>query len=236
MAQSDPSTRLSEAIALANAGQREQARALLLDLTRQYPDLELGWMWLAAVTDESEERITYLRRVLSINPANEKARGALTRLTGSAPEAPKAAPLPATASPINAKANSDTLLVVVLAMLLVTVVVGLGAVLLSQRNAQLSQPTASNTPTITASATLKFTLTPSNTPGGPTETPIAPKTLPPTWTPEPSQTPMPTFTAMPTSTDIPTATPVITVTPPPTNTSLPTLAPLPTSTPRSDTF
>lgn len=234
MAQSDPSTRLSEAIALANAGKSDEARTLLLELTQQYPDLEIAWMWLAAVTEDSEERITLLRRVLSINPANEKARSALTRLTGSAPEVPtSAAPIRSTPNP---KSNSDTLLVVILTMVLVTVVVGIGAVLLNQRNARTVPLTPSSTPTATVTATLRFTLTPSNTPGGPTETPIAPKTLPPTWTLEPSPTAMPTFTPLPTNTDVPPATPFSTVTPMATRTMLPTLAPLPTSTPHGDTF
>src|SRR5579872_3286085 len=82
MSQSDLTNRLNEAIRLVKAGQRPEARAILLGLSQQYPDLEQVWMWLATATDDTADRAQYLRRVLTINPRNDKARTALNRLTG----------------------------------------------------------------------------------------------------------------------------------------------------------
>src|SRR5512143_401621 len=93
MSQAELSSRLNEAIALINARQFAQAREILLDLSRRYPDLEIVWMWLSAAAEDTQEKITYLRRVLAINPANERARTALLNLTGSAEALP---PLPTT--------------------------------------------------------------------------------------------------------------------------------------------
>src|SRR5262249_40779279 len=88
MAQSDPVNRLNEAIVLINAGQRAEARTILLDLSKRYPTMELAWLWLAWVREDTEKRISYLRKVLSINPNNEKARAALTRLARVEPPPP----------------------------------------------------------------------------------------------------------------------------------------------------
>src|SRR5215831_3116297 len=111
MAQSDPVNRLNEAIALINAGQRAEARTILLDLSERYPTMELAWLWLASVTEDTEERIGYLRKVLSINPNNDKARAALTRLTGTElPAPPQAATSPAPEDgPISAPTSGGTL-------------------------------------------------------------------------------------------------------------------------------
>ncbi|NOG48290.1 MAG: hypothetical protein HND48_01715 [Chloroflexi bacterium] len=41
---------------------------------------ELAWIWLATVAINANERRDYLRRVLEINPRNQRAREALSRL------------------------------------------------------------------------------------------------------------------------------------------------------------
>lgn len=242
MAQSDPSVRLTEAIRLANSGQPEQARAQLLELTRQYPAMELAWLWLASVTDDSQERVRLLERVLSINPANEKARNALTRLTGSASVPPQSQPAPAltvpgttVARPANAMSMTDMILVIVAGLVALTVIAGL-AVLLIGRQQAAAIPTPQPTPTASLTATLRYTLTPSITPGGPTLTPIVPNTLPPSWTPAPSETTAPSFTPAPTLTDLPTSTPPptvpsVTVIPSAVPTVEPTVVVLPTTAP-----
>src|SRR5260221_14151668 len=85
MSQPDLADRLNQAIDLVRAGKREEARAILIPLSQQYPNLEQVWLWLASASEDTQERINYLRRVLDINPRNERARQAYTRLTGEAP-------------------------------------------------------------------------------------------------------------------------------------------------------
>jgi len=46
-------------------------------VTEQDPQNELAWHWLAGIAESSEEAVTYLRRVLQINPNNERAQKAL---------------------------------------------------------------------------------------------------------------------------------------------------------------
>lgn len=230
MAQGDPVAQLNQAIELFKAGEREEAFSLLRALTQQRPDMEMAWMWLAAVTEDTDQKISALQRVLKINPANEKARGALTRLTGTVPppDRPKA-------EPMAAPAGRNTGIVVLLGLLLATAVVVVVAALLSNPRIQgLLRPTASFTasPTQSLTPTLRLSLTPTNTPGGPTATQYELPTLPPTWTTIPTNTVIPSFTPQPSDTPNPSATVIAqnSVTPfiSPTPTSLPTLVPIPT--------
>ena len=41
---------------------------------------EMAWMWLASVSDSDEEKTSHLRKVLKINPSNEKAMESLERV------------------------------------------------------------------------------------------------------------------------------------------------------------
>ncbi len=241
---SDPIVQLREAIALAQSGQREAARSLLLELTAAHPNLELAWMWLASVTDEPNERVAILRRVLELNPANDKARAALSRLVADNPEpeiesAPPAAPEPPVESPVAPipsppnRSGIETALTIVAIVIAVIVIVLIGLNVLGGR--LFAQPTATLTlaPTFTPTFTPAISLTPSITPGGPTFTPFIQDTLPPTWTPAPTDTPPPTFTPLPTDTELPSATATPTTAIPTlgssaTPTLTPTLAPLAT--------
>ncbi|MBZ0303964.1 MAG: hypothetical protein K8J31_29770 [Anaerolineae bacterium] len=63
-----------EAIAIYRAGEKEQARALLLQAVDLDENHEQAWLWLSAVVDSVEDQITCLENVLTINPENEKAR------------------------------------------------------------------------------------------------------------------------------------------------------------------
>jgi hypothetical protein len=236
MSQAELTSRLNEAIALINARQFAQARGILLDLSRRYPDLEIVWMWLSAAAEDTQEKITYLRRVLAINPANEKARAALLNLTGSAealPPLPTAKPaVPAEVRRTAPTQSLEFVVLLVLAGLAVFIaVLLLGTVL----RPLLNPPTSTPTPTLTwtPSPTVPTdTPTLTITPGGPTMTMGGP-TLPPTWTPAPTYTPRPTRTFVPTMTPRPTITPLPTHTSSPTATQPPTNTPLPTETPTS---
>ncbi len=231
MGQPDLANRLNEAITLINAGRRPEARAILLDLSQQHPQSESVWMWRAAAAEDTDERISYLRRVLGINPRNDKARAALTRLTGQAPPAPEG--LTAASSPQPSGQSIETLLIGILVFALVVgAVVLLTAVASNLLN---PRPTATPIPSLTHTPLPTLTRTPSITPGGPTLTFPVGRTLPPSWTPQPSNTPAPTRTLADTLTPLPTFTPSQTPLPRPSWTPLPTFTPgglgLPTRTP-----
>src|SRR5215510_14744511 len=152
MSQPDPVNRLNEAITLMNAGQRAEARTILLELSWRYPAMELVWLWLASVTDDTDERIGHLKKVLEIHPHNQKARTALTRLTGVEPPPPP--PPPATAAPLSSAAlpstrTIETVLIVVLALIALTVVVVVLISLLTVVLTPQPTPTPTRTPTLT---------------------------------------------------------------------------------------
>ncbi len=71
---------LQKAIQAARSGRKVEARDLLLKLVEDDPQNEMAWMWLAGLVDSLEDRIIACENVLTINPANEKARAYLTKL------------------------------------------------------------------------------------------------------------------------------------------------------------
>lgn len=224
MSDADLTTILNEAAALIKAGQLDDARRLLLDLSARYPGNEALWMWLSAATQDRDLRVDYLRRALAINPANEKARAALTALLGEHADLPLLSSAPGgLGAPITMR-HIETGALVLLGILAVFVLVLLGGSLLMPI---LNPPTA--TPTPTATFTPSMTYTP-----GPTREPPATLTLPPSWTPappmtaHPTRTPAPTMTPQATYTALPTRTAVATFPPPaspsPTESNTPTPA------------
>lgn len=240
MSEAELTTTLNQAAALIKAGQLDEARRLLLDLSARYPESEALWMWLSAATPDRDQRVEYLRRALAINPANEKARAALTVLLGEDADLPPIPPAPAAppqsvttesvtpaavrgglAAPITMR-QIETVTLVVLGILAVFVLVLLGGNVLMPI---LNPPTPTPTPTATFTPSLTFT-------PGPTREPPATLTLPPSWTPAPSITARPTRTAVPTmtprasSTASPTRTLVATIPPPASPT--PTMSDTPT--------
>lgn len=65
---------LHQAVELAQAGQREEARRLLWQYLQTSPDTEVAWLWLASVAADQPEYERALTEVLRINPANQQAR------------------------------------------------------------------------------------------------------------------------------------------------------------------
>lgn len=64
---------LQQGVALAKAGQRDQAFAVLQQAVRLDPRNETIWLWLSSVARNDQERIFCLRQILAINPQNELA-------------------------------------------------------------------------------------------------------------------------------------------------------------------
>jgi tetratricopeptide (TPR) repeat protein len=71
---------LQRAIRAARAGQKVEARDLLIELVDVDPQNELAWVWLSGLVDSLEDRIIACENVLTINPANEKVRAYLMEL------------------------------------------------------------------------------------------------------------------------------------------------------------
>ncbi len=200
--------RLQQAIELAQQGQRTQARAILIDLVAENPDLELGWLWLATVAATPAERLNALQRVMQINPNNETARAALQKLGAEVPPTGEIADdsrvLLRRFAPLEVGAFVLIVGVVMLALLVIMLRLG---------SEEVELPTQTPVPTLTATTTSSPTITPTPRPTitpGPSPTPFS---LPPTWTPEPTSTPVPTRTPAPTLTPLPTQTSFPSLTP-----------------------
>jgi tetratricopeptide (TPR) repeat protein len=80
---------LRHAVAAARAGQKNEARRLLIQVLKADPRSEQAWIWMSSVVDQPAERIHCLKQVLSINPGNDLARRGLQAL-GALPEEPRA--------------------------------------------------------------------------------------------------------------------------------------------------
>jgi tetratricopeptide (TPR) repeat protein len=68
---------LEQGIAAAQAGQRDEARALLIRAVEADERNEQAWLWLAGLVDDPNDMRTCLENVLDLNPGNVKARQGL---------------------------------------------------------------------------------------------------------------------------------------------------------------
>jgi len=59
-----------QGIAAAKAGQKEQARSLLMQSLRLDSGSEVGWLWLISVARDQREKMLCLQKLLDINPNN----------------------------------------------------------------------------------------------------------------------------------------------------------------------
>jgi twitching motility two-component system response regulator PilG len=64
---------LRRGIAAAKAGNRAQARTLLLDSSGLDERSETVWLWLASISEQPAELYQFLLKVLALNPGNERA-------------------------------------------------------------------------------------------------------------------------------------------------------------------
>jgi hypothetical protein len=70
----NPQQTLVLAAAFARAGNHEKARPLLRQVVQAMPDDERGWLWLAFVTDHTEEKRAALRKALQLRPNDERVK------------------------------------------------------------------------------------------------------------------------------------------------------------------
>lgn len=68
---------VQQGIAAAQAGDKDRARRILLEVTEYDEYNEQAWLWLSGVVEDLEEMQLCLENVLMINPSNEQARQGL---------------------------------------------------------------------------------------------------------------------------------------------------------------
>ncbi len=71
---------LQEGIAAAKNSKKEEARELLIELTKIDSNSEVAWLWLATIANDAQEATQCTLRVLEINPDNERAQAWLNKL------------------------------------------------------------------------------------------------------------------------------------------------------------
>ena len=76
---------LQEAINLARAGQKEEARVLFMQIIQQNPRDETAWLWLSDCLPDDQQRIQAFETCLRFNPESHRARIALDLLLGHTP-------------------------------------------------------------------------------------------------------------------------------------------------------
>ena len=71
---------LQRAVNAARAGQRQEARDLLLKIVEAQPQNETAWVWLSGLVDSLDDQIIACENALTINPQNERVRAYLLQL------------------------------------------------------------------------------------------------------------------------------------------------------------
>lgn len=69
----DISNLLKQGVAAAQNGDRPMARTLLSSVTDADPNCVDAWLWLASISEYPEELLVFLKKVLDIEPDNERA-------------------------------------------------------------------------------------------------------------------------------------------------------------------
>lgn len=211
MLNDDIPTLLRTAIEAARSGDQGAARETLRRVIARDPDNETAWLWLVTVADSDEERLQSLRRVLAINPRNERARQALRRLeqqvqsasSGIQPRRPAPSVDSERAALLSAPRRRRglspwafwTLALIAIGLL----AAGLALLYLDTQedgDAPLPPPTPQR-PTLPAATQVGGYISPTPV-GGVLRTLPPRETFPPTWTPTATWTPSPTPLPSPT--------------------------------------
>ncbi len=77
-------TLVHRAVTAHSAGSHQLAEQCLDQAVELDDQCEMAWYWKASRTDDEQEKIEFLERVMSINPENNDARDTLAALTSSA--------------------------------------------------------------------------------------------------------------------------------------------------------
>lgn len=72
-------TKLEQAIAFINAGDKKRGRELIIEILKGDPANDTAWVWMAAVSDQYQLRKECLEEALKHNPGNKTAKKALMR-------------------------------------------------------------------------------------------------------------------------------------------------------------
>lgn len=97
-----------QGVAAAQAGRREEARALLMQVVEADERNEHAWLWLASVVDDPNDLRVCLENVLHLNPQHAQARHVLDQLVAQAqPTAAPPASLPEPQTPAAAPATTS---------------------------------------------------------------------------------------------------------------------------------
>ena len=83
---------LADGIARARAGEREQARELLLRVVARDERNVQAWLWLSGVVEGIEDRRVALENVLTLDPQNTLAQAGLDWLNRQAAPEPQDKP------------------------------------------------------------------------------------------------------------------------------------------------
>ena len=195
---------LKQGIDAARAGDKPHARTLLEQIVEQDQHNEKAWFWLAAVTDDIDEKRVCLGNVLVINPDNSRAKRLLEQLEPDAAPNDRAALIGNTGG----VARRTVYIAIGLGIVAVVILIALLAAMLGGGNkdnknqppkvteAALNPPaqTVSNTNTPPPTQVQPSDQTGQDTPEPGTTAPESTTTNtppPPTWTPVPTFTPIP---------------------------------------------
>ncbi|MCA9933442.1 MAG: hypothetical protein KC415_05930, partial [Anaerolineales bacterium] len=84
MANGDVQSWLRDGIAAVKAGNKIEARRLLLKVVESDEQNEQAWLWLSGVVETDNDRRVCLENVLTLNPQHELARRGLEKLERAA--------------------------------------------------------------------------------------------------------------------------------------------------------
>jgi len=84
--------KLQQAIVAARSGDNKKAQYLLSQSLQEDPENTQAWYLLSLLVDSDEKQITYLNRVLAIDPNHEKAQEKLAALTTAVSPTPTFSP------------------------------------------------------------------------------------------------------------------------------------------------
>ena len=103
---------LEQALAAVEAGNSQQAFALLARLIKQEPNHVAAWYTLSTLVDDEKKEATFLKKVVALEPNHEAARQRLAVLSGDIPvedSFPTPSPAPGPAADFDSQAAGDTI-------------------------------------------------------------------------------------------------------------------------------